>query len=44
MKLSTWRRLGFSWWLMRIGWGLSLASTITFAVLCGIEFSQSTGR
>ena len=39
MQLSTWRRWGEAWVSLRIGWVLSLASTITFAVLSILERS-----
>ncbi len=41
MKLSTWRRWSEAWVSLRIGWVLSLASTIAFAVLSILERSAA---
>lgn len=39
MQVSTWRRWGEAWVSLRIGWVVSLASTIAFAVLSILERS-----
>jgi hypothetical protein len=42
MQLSSWRRFSEAWISLRVGWLLSLASTVTFAVLCILEIANDT--
>ena len=41
MQLSTWRRWNDAWLSLRVGWVLSLASTVAFAVVCVLELTGS---
>jgi hypothetical protein len=41
MELSTRRRWDAAWLTLRVGWVLSLASMLAFAVLCVLELTET---